>query len=244
LTRPSYAALNPFTYFIDNYTVISGNPYLKPSYVDAIELGYTLHKKYFLSFSYNSIKDQINQVLVTDANTNIVTMIRRNIGTTDRFIGNFSVPVTITKWWTTNNSLVLQHVHVEAPEFDIEKNTFTFQSNHQFKVSKTTSLNFSGFYTPRTIYGNTVTDQYSNVTVGVRQRLFKRKLIAGASIYDLFYQNNPHSESYYNNDVIKRYQKFQTRLLTFSLVYNFKIGKSFEAKENDRSNENEKDRLQ
>ncbi|MBS7565719.1 TonB-dependent receptor [Mucilaginibacter sp. Bleaf8] len=243
ITRPSYSALNPFSYFIDNYTIISGNPNLKPSYIDVVDLGYTLNQKYALSISYNSIKNQINQVLETDSNSNITTIIRSNLGSTKLFNANFSIPIQIEKWWTTNNTLLLQHVEIEAPQFNIDKSTYRLQSNHLFKVSPLTTVSVSGFYTPHTIYGNTITGEYSNISIGIRQRLLKKKLIVGANIYDLLEKNNPRLASYYNNDVIKRYQKFQTRLLVFSLVYNFKIGKAFQTKDNERSNEDEKNRL-
>lgn len=243
ISRPSYSALNPFKYFIDNYTIISGNPNLKPAYIDVVDFGYTLKQKYALSLSYNSIKNQINQVLETDSNSNITTVIRNNIGSTRMLNANFSIPVQIAKWWTTNNTLLLQHVKIEAPQFDIDKSTYRFQSNHLFKLSPLTTVSVSGFYTPHTIFGNTVSGEYSNISIGMRQRLLKKKLIFGANIYDLLDKNNPHLESYYNNDVIRRYQKFQTRLLALSLIYNFKIGKSFQTKDNERSNQDEKNRL-
>jgi hypothetical protein len=49
--------------------------------------------------------------------------------------------------------------------------------------------------------------------------------------------------SYYNNTEINIDRKYQTRVLILSVVYNFKLGKSFTAKEIEKSNEDEKNRL-
>lgn len=243
ISRPSFSSLNPFKYFVDNFSVTSGNPGLKPAYIDAVELGYTLKQKYYVGLTLSTIKDQINQVTEVDSATNILTMIRKNIGSTKTATLNFSAPVKINKWWSSNNNLLLMFKDISSPEFDIQKGTFTLQSNHQFTISPKTSVNLSGFYTPRAIYGNVVSGEYSNVTIGVRQKLLANKLVLSASIYDLFHDNNPKLVSYYNNLQVVRYQNFQTRMLNFSLVYNFKTGKSFKVRETERSNEDEKGRL-
>lgn len=44
--RPDYASLNPFVYYIDQYTFRYGNPFLKPQYSNAYKIGYRFKNKY------------------------------------------------------------------------------------------------------------------------------------------------------------------------------------------------------
>lgn len=51
IDRPAYQDLNPFLFFLDNYTYQSGNPYLKPQFSNNIELSHTF--KGFLTTTVN-----------------------------------------------------------------------------------------------------------------------------------------------------------------------------------------------
>jgi iron complex outermembrane receptor protein len=44
IDRPNYDNLNPFTFYLDQYTYEQGNPFLKPQYTNAFELNYTYNK--------------------------------------------------------------------------------------------------------------------------------------------------------------------------------------------------------
>jgi len=52
IDRPDYSDLNPFVYYLDQYTYAEGNPFLKPQYTNNFELDYTYNKSYNLSLSY------------------------------------------------------------------------------------------------------------------------------------------------------------------------------------------------
>ncbi|KQM79086.1 hypothetical protein ASE74_00455 [Pedobacter sp. Leaf216] len=49
IDRPSYDALNPFIYYLDEFTYSKGNPFLNPQYTHNFELSYTLMQKYMLT---------------------------------------------------------------------------------------------------------------------------------------------------------------------------------------------------
>ena len=132
---------------------------------------------------------------------------------------------------------------MEAPEFSAKRGTFAFQSYNEYQLKKCTSINFGIYYNLRSIYGNTITKPFSNVSIGINQRLFNDKLIVNVNIWDLFYRNNPEMISYYGDTQIHINKKYQTRLLMLSLRYNFKLGKIFKTKQIVKSNDEEKNRL-
>ncbi len=242
--RPVYSLLNPYKYYTGNYSVTSGNPYLEPSYTDVIELGYTLQNKYHFGLAQTYIKNQINRISKIDPFSSIINYLPENIGHSVISKLTITAPLRITKWWRTNNSLLILYVKTTSAEFRIQRGTFTLQNNNEFSLGKSTSMNLSAYYNLRAIYGNTISKPFSNISIGIRQRLFKDKLIISADIWDLFYSNNPEMISYYNNTQILIDKKYQTRLLMFSLVYNFNLGKIFKTKPVEKSNEDEKSRLQ
>ena len=241
--RPGYSMLNPYKYYTGNYSVASGNPYLEPSYIDVVELGYTLKTKYYFGLSYTNIRNQINKISKIDPSNTIIDYVPENIGNTSISKLTITAPLRLTNWWNSNNSLIMQYIKMEAPEFSTKKGTFTFQNYNEFQIKKCTSINFSSYYNLRSIYGNTITKPFSNVSIGIKHRLFNDKLIISVNIWDMFYRNNPEMISYYGDTQIHINKKYQTRLLMLSAIYNFKLGKIFKTKQIVKSNEEEKNRL-
>ncbi|RZK01810.1 MAG: TonB-dependent receptor, partial [Flavobacterium sp.] len=61
--RPNYQSLNPFINFIDRYTFSQGNPNLKPSVSNNIELSHSWKNKITTTINYTSTKDIIESVI-------------------------------------------------------------------------------------------------------------------------------------------------------------------------------------
>lgn len=243
ISRPSYLELNPYKYFIDNYSVQTGNPLLNPQFTNSAELGYLYKKQYYLSLSYSKSKDVINQVIENNPESSIMTILRKNTGLNKVYTATFSIPASITKWWSTTNNLLLTRTMSQAPEFDLSLNSFVLQTEQEFVLSGSFSLSLNGFYTPKMLQGNVITGRISSVDAGLQKKWFKNKFITKAAISDIFYTNNFKASSYYNGSVIHIQQKDQTRIFSFSMTYNFKAGKSFKAKGLNKSNAEEKSRL-
>jgi len=241
--RPGYSLLNPYKYYNDNYSIASGNPYLHPAYTDVVGLGYTLKNTYYFGLTYTQIKDQINNISKTDSLSAIINYTPENIGSSSIYSFLITAPIQVTKWWSSNNSITLQYKKMIAPQFKIEKGTYTLQSNNEFTLGKSTTLDMGLYYNRRSLYGNTITQPFSNVTIGLTQYLLNNKLILNVDVWDLFYQNNPKMVSYYNNSSIYIDKKFQTRQLNLSAIYTFNVGKLFKTKQIEKSNESEKSRL-
>jgi iron complex outermembrane recepter protein len=243
LKRPSYFELNPYKYFIDNYTIQTGNPFLNPQFTNAVELGYTFKSQYYIGVSYSHTRDVINQVIENDPDRQLMTILRKNTGSNNVYTGTFSIPVKITAWWSTSNNLLLTYTESTAPEFSIKEPSFVLQTEQEISLTKGFGLNINGFYTPRVVTGNILTGRISGVDLGIQKKLMKNKLTAKASISDIFYTNNFKATSYYNESVIQIRQKEQSRVLSLSLVYSFSVGKAFKSKEQKSSNAEEKSRL-
>ena len=63
IDRPYYEDLNPFLSPLDKFTYYQGNPFLKPSYTQSLELSHTYKSKYMTTLSYSNTKDDVNETI-------------------------------------------------------------------------------------------------------------------------------------------------------------------------------------
>ncbi|MFL5746102.1 MAG: outer membrane beta-barrel protein [Niastella sp.] len=243
IKRPSYFELNPYKYFIDNYSVQTGNPFLNPQFTHSIELGYTLKKQYYFGISYAQTKDVINQLVESSPDQKQMTILRKNTGSNTVYTGTFAIPVTIASWWNTSNNLLLTYTQSKGPEFNLKKVSFVLQTEQEISLPHDIGVNLNAFYTPNVVQANIITGRMASVDIGLQKKLWNNKLTAKAAVSDIFYTNNFTATSYYNASIITISQKAQTRTMTLSLVYNFSAGKKFSTKQRGNSNAEEKSRL-
>jgi hypothetical protein len=62
IDRPYYEDLNPFLSPLDKFTYYTGNPFLKPSYTDNLELSHTW-KNITTTLEYSNTKDDVNETI-------------------------------------------------------------------------------------------------------------------------------------------------------------------------------------
>lgn len=62
IDRPYYEDLNPFLSPLDKFTYYTGNPFLRPSYTDNLELSYTW-KNITTTLNYSKTKDDVNETI-------------------------------------------------------------------------------------------------------------------------------------------------------------------------------------
>jgi hypothetical protein len=63
IDRPYYQDLNPFLSPLDKFTYYEGNPFLKPSYTNSLELSHTYKNKYTTTLSYSNSKDDVGETI-------------------------------------------------------------------------------------------------------------------------------------------------------------------------------------
>ncbi|QNK63362.1 TonB-dependent receptor [Pedobacter sp. PAMC26386] len=63
IDRPYYQDLNPFVSPLDKFTYYVGNPFLKPSYTQSLELSHSYKNRYTTTLSYSNSKDDVNETI-------------------------------------------------------------------------------------------------------------------------------------------------------------------------------------
>lgn len=247
--RPDYASLNPFVYYIDQYTYRFGNPFLKPQYTDAYKIGYRLKNKYAFDLSYSRTKDGIAIIFLPDTKTKTISQTDANLNVINSYTFNMNIPVAFTKWWRSYNNVTLFYNQyesdvIEGAQLQLEKLAWQASSNHAFTIDSKLSAELSGKYVSPNVYGVFNIKAYYGVDLGVRRTFFSNKMSVKLAVNDAFktigkrtsFSNLPNNSYVFDRD-------YDSRVVRLSLSYKFGNIKLKSTDKNTSAADEEKSRL-
>jgi len=191
IDRPAYQDLNPFLFFLDNYTYESGNPFLKPQYSTNIELSHTY--KGFLNTTLNYSKTK-NFFTETFEQLDHATIVRNgNIGARQNAGISISAQVQPKKWWSAslygnyNYSSFKGELYGEL--IKVNASNVLFNVSNQFKFNKGWGAELSGFYRSRGVEGQLEIQPLGQMSTGVSKQVLKGKGTFRLNVRDVLYTN-------------------------------------------------------
>lgn len=226
IDRPSYDALNPFVYYLDEFTYNKGNPFLNPQYTHNFEISYTFMQKYMLSINYSSVNDVITQVLLPDESKKALFQTNANLAKNVSYGANLNVPVKVFKWWDMNNNFNVFHLSFEAPNLagqDLKtgKTSFQYKLQNTFVIVPGFTAELSANYESPIDYGTLSIGNRYFVDMGVSKSLFKKKASLKLALSDAFNTNDQEITSAYPGLKYDLYQKNDTQMGRISFSYRF-----------------------
>lgn len=225
IDRPGYDQLNPFKFFLDPTTYKEGNPYLKPQKTHSLELTHTFNQKIFTTLSFSRTTDNITEVIApSDEDLQVTVQTNKNLDTADVFGLFLIVPIDVTKWWNTNNSLNFYYGSysgtVANTTLKNEGNfNYNFNSVNSFKFGDGYSAEVSGNYRGREIYAFMDVDPIWYVNLGF-QKKFKNGSVKFA-FNDIFFTNGAVADTEFNDYKEHFNVKRDTRTFVVTFAYNF-----------------------
>jgi outer membrane receptor protein involved in Fe transport len=224
IDRPGYDDLNPFVYYLDQYTFSQGNPFLRPQYTNNFELNYTYNHTFNIGLGYSHTTDAITELVLTVGERTFET--HRNLQTQNNYSININTPYTITKWWTgdfnaTGFYLGFKSDTLIGAKLDQGKPAFQLRSTQTLLVAKGYKAEVTGYYQSALVYGIfDVKPQYS-VDAGISHSFWNKKANLKFMVSDIFnIRRNDVSSNYGNNDFVIK-QKRETRIARLTFTYNF-----------------------
>lgn len=226
ITRPAYSDLNPFEYFLDRYTYNQGNPFLNPEYTNTFELSYTLFKKYNASLSYTKTTDVMTEVLLPDPAKSALYQTNANLAEQLSYALNVSAPVTFAKWWNSNTNLTVFNNHFTSPDLngqvlDNKQTAFQLFHSQNFTLNSSTSVELSGNYQSKMIYGTFLIQPQYAIDFGLNKSLMAKKVNLKLAVNDIFKTRGGKISSAYPGLEYKVRQRFDSRTVRLTLSYKF-----------------------
>ena len=230
ISRASFWNLTPRRLQISDYTYQTGNPALKPQFVNQYSLTAVLGYKYSLTMVVSSMKDAIQQKIVGDPlNPNMMNLTVENLPTLNQYAVIASLPFTLTKWWDWNTNLtggiIEQRLDASAPKTN--KPFAQWYTAMTFKLPK--KFFVDAYYSGQTgvEVSNLKTSASHSLDVNFK-KLIKDSWILQIGLQKLVRQRNNFISS--NEDFTREVDVFgqgQDFNVRFSVTWNFKSGKQF-----------------
>ena len=248
IDRPSYDALNPFVYYLDQYTYNKGNPFLNPQYTHNFEVSYTLMQKYLLSVNYSRVNDVITDVLLPDPSQKALYQTNANIAKNISYGANLNIPVKVAKWWEMNNNLNVFYLSFEAPDLAGQalktgKTSLQFKSQHTFTIVKGLTAELNGNYESPIEYGTLSIGSRYGVDAGLSKSLFKKKASLKLALSDVFNTQDTELTSAYPGLKYDLYQKNESQIGRISFSYRFGNNEIKPARRRSTGTESEQGRM-
>jgi iron complex outermembrane recepter protein len=225
--RPSYQSLNPFIRFLDRYTYSQGNPNLKPSVSNNVEISHTWKNKITTTLNYTVVKDIIQEIIQQKGDEaynkpdNVASLYSAGLSV------NANTP--ITKWWTSNINVNANYnkykgVVNNAP-INLSATSFVINGTQQFKINKTFSAELNGQYRSGWLEGVIRVKPIGMIGAGISQQILKSKGTIRLTARDIFYTQKMRGKSQYGNVDVAIRQQAETQVVTIGFTWNFSKGK-------------------
>ena len=248
--RPRYSQLNPFKYFLNDNSFITGDPNLQPQIDDTFILGYAFNQKYTFEIYYRYENDPAIEVIFQDNDDNILQYVNTNINRSISYGLDFSSNISIVNNWEL---YVFSSIYYYDNQFfAIESNNLLSNteqwslyneivSNVNFLKNKSLLTEVSFLYLSALADGVSKYSSRFSLNINTRKKIFNNRGTISLGINDIFNTlNYTQTTRYLNQDYILN-SRIENRLVTFGFNYKFV---NFRLKNTNKEIElNERDRL-
>lgn len=247
IDRPNYQSLNPFIYYIDEYTYREGNPYLKPQYINSAELSYTLMQKYSAVLSYSKTSDIMTQVIRQVDTSHISFQTMDNLSKLDNLTLTLGIPINITRWWNTYNSLQGYYNLYNGVYngFELHKGiaSYMLYSQQNFLLPHGWKGDLSAMYKSAFIMGPSEVSPMGMVSAGISKSLFNNKASLKLNVQDIFQTMKIKGKINFGDLNARTQFNLNDRAVNLTFTWNFGNQKIKVNKYNDTGIKQEENRL-
>ncbi|MFQ6612840.1 MAG: TonB-dependent receptor domain-containing protein [Fidelibacterota bacterium] len=227
INRPSYRRLNPFPSRSDNQNFRMGNPFLKPEYIDVVELNFSRFKNgrtLSVGTYYRRVNDKIQYFkYVQEDGVSITTFGNSNRQQTYGL--EFIVSGSLNRNFRLmmNANVYRDEINASNLFSDYDRNSTGFMSRFTatWKLLPATEVMFMGFYrAPFDIpFGRIESMSFSSLSV--KKSFLDQKLAVSLRLNDVFntmrFQFSAHDFNYRQNSS----RKWESQIFNVTLEYNF-----------------------
>ncbi|ANE49462.1 outer membrane beta-barrel family protein [Flavisolibacter tropicus] len=248
IERPNYQDMNPFQYFLDQYTFRRGNPNLTPQFTHNIELSHNYRKALNTTVSYTATTDILNDILKQNDETKVTFQTKENVAKRQTLGVAVSYNAPITKWWTSSVYVNVNNSHYEGivnnQPLDVQLTSFMGNASQQFRFAKTWSAEVNGFYrTSAQETGMFLIRPMGVVSFGFGKQILKNQGSLKLNIYDPFYIQQAKVIIKHENIDAVVLNKWDNRRVAINFSYRFSKGQNVQQRKRASSAQEEQNRV-
>ncbi len=225
VNRPGVDQLNGWTNYSDPLNIRTGNPLLKPEYINSFESGYSKfwEKNTFIGNAYYKQTVNMIQRVRTVDTLGIATTNFENLDQAQSFGLDFTLRSKPYKWWTVTANFNFYQTIIKGGESELNNEGYSWfvKGNTSFTFWKNTTLQISGNYNaPTPSAQGTVNPMYS-MDAGMRKDVMKGKGTLSLNCNDIFNTRKFSMMAYGDNFENYMSHRRSSRIITFSFSYRF-----------------------
>lgn len=180
--RPALHYMEPYVTFADSYTARTGNPVVRPEYVQSFEIGYqkNLGENMITFDVFHRYKtDKIERIRTVYA-PNITLDSISNVGDDFSTGAELSGVFTLYPWWDLNASASLFHYRIESdyktPGIDDESLNWEARFSNSFTISENARIQFDGNYVGPSVSTQGIREAYFYTNLSWKQHLLQKRM--------------------------------------------------------------------
>lgn len=226
VNRPRFHSLNPFPEYSDPYNLRMGNPFLKPEFVNSVEMGYQKFDKgttFSASIYAKDVNDMQRRYITVDSN-NVSTVTYRNLNGSVDIGFEFMWSKQLTKTFNFMLSSNVYHSKMDASNLTSEYNESTFGMWSSFNAGWKKNghkIQLSGWVSPGAEVGQGKKNTMFSTDLAYSRPVLSDKGKLTVKISDIFNTRGFGIETRGPMFDQSFEYKRQSQFVTMSLSYNF-----------------------
>jgi outer membrane receptor protein involved in Fe transport len=228
IERPGYQDLNPFQFFLNDFTIVTGNPNLLPVFIDHTVIGTSFYKDIFtIEAYYKKSGNRIFQLPRQDNTNSTLTYTPINIDSTIDYGFDFLVNFDVTNRWSiyfvtsfynTKDEGVFDNTAVTRSQW---ANFSQTSQNVTFLKDRSLTANLSITYATRNTQAFTLSDELLFSEISMSKSIFNKKGTLSLAVSDLFNTQDFNTVTKYLNQNSSNHINFDTRYIKLGFRYKF-----------------------
>lgn len=225
--RPWIWSVNPFPSYNDPRYLWYGNPYLKPSYTNSLEVNYGKYwgqNSISVGLFGNYATGEWEYIQAVDS-IGVISSSPQNLGYNYQVGLEFSGNFQLTKIWSLNGSASVYQSYTDASKIDKSLSFSSlggysnFSTNVRFKFGLSLSVGASTWFQLREIQGRSIPNVWHWLSVS--QQLLKKNLTLSIWFQNPFFVNQWRNYSQTAFFTTYSRSQWEARVLNVSARYNF-----------------------
>ncbi|MBP93457.1 MAG: glucosamine-6-phosphate deaminase [Flavobacteriaceae bacterium] len=225
--RPDFQSLNPFKFFLNDNTIVTGNPNLQPTVTDHFVIGASLNSSFFVEAYYKNMDANAMELPLQDNVNNLLIYTPTNLTKTTEFgfdlVGVFDITdrwnvYAVTSFYNTEDEITLNN---ELLKMDTWSNYSMMSNSLTFLKDNSLTANFSLIYVSKYQQGFQTIDSRLISDLSIKKSILNNRGSVTLTFADLFNTQNYTVTSRYLNQDNSRFLNQDNRYIKLGFSYKF-----------------------